>query len=40
MEIMNIETRKANFYRGPMNRFTKVTYKIKPRKGQIILVKY
>ena len=31
-------SRKANLYRGPMNRLTMVTYKIKPRKEQIILV--
>ena len=29
---------KANLYRGPMNRLTIVTYQIKPRKEQIILV--
>ena len=29
---------KSNLYRGPMNRLTIVTYKIKPRKKQIILV--
>jgi len=29
---------KANLYRDPMNRLTIVTYQIKPRKEQIILV--
>lgn len=29
---------KSNLYRGPMNRLTIVTYRIKPRKKQIILV--
>lgn len=29
---------KTNLYRGPMNRLTMVTYKIKPRKKQIVLV--
>jgi len=29
---------KKNLYRGPMNRFTIVSYKINPRKKQIILL--
>ncbi len=31
-------SRKTNLYRGPMNSRTIITYKIKPRKEQIILV--
>lgn len=29
---------KSNLYRGPMNRLTIITYRIKPRKKQIVLV--
>lgn len=29
---------KKNLHRGPMNRLTILTYKIKPRKQQILLV--
>ncbi len=31
-------SKKANLHRGPMNKLTMVTYKVKPRKGQILLV--
>ncbi len=31
-------SKKANIYRGSMNRLTMVTYKIRPRKEQIVLV--
>ncbi|HAN00467.1 MAG TPA: hypothetical protein DCQ26_17885 [Marinilabiliales bacterium] len=31
-------SKKANLYRGPMNRLTMVTYRILPRKKQIVLV--
>jgi plasmid stabilization system protein ParE len=31
-------SKKTNLHRGPMNKLTLVTYKVKPRKSQIILV--
>lgn len=31
-------SKKADLYRGPMNKLTMVTYKVKPRNGQILLV--
>lgn len=31
-------SKKADLYRGPMNRLTIITYRIKPRAEQIILV--
>jgi len=32
------QSNKTNLFRGPMNRLTMVTYQIRPRKKQIIIV--
>jgi len=37
-ELLQKTTRHKNVYRGPMNKFTIITYRVKPRKKQIELI--
>lgn len=36
--ILQKTTRHKNLYRGPMNKFTVITYRVKPRKEQIEII--
>jgi len=37
-ELLQKTSSQRNLYRGPLNRFTIITYRIKPRKRQIELI--
>lgn len=37
-ELLQKTSRYKNIYRGPMNKLTIITYRIKPRKNQIELI--
>ncbi len=37
-ELLQKTSRHKNIYRGPMNKLTIITYRIKPRKQQIELI--
>jgi plasmid stabilization system protein ParE len=37
-ELLQKTNRYKNLYRGPMNRLTIITYRVKPRKNQIEII--
>lgn len=37
-ELLQKTSRYKNIYRGPMNKFTIITYRVRPRKNQIELI--
>jgi plasmid stabilization system protein ParE len=37
-ELLQKTSRQKNVYRGPMNKFTLIVYRVKPRKNQIELI--
>lgn len=37
-ELLQKTARKKNIYRGPMNKLTIITYRVKPRKKQIEII--
>ena len=37
-ELLQKTSRQRNVYRGPMNKLTIITYRVKPRKKQIELI--